>query len=639
MADSFKPDSFKAASDSFQTEQAPAPAFAKPQGSAAGRFVEGLWNSVNPGPLIKTFIQAAPAVMSGAPSLEAAQALGDIVQSHIDQFQKAKKSLDEGRHSEAFGHLLAAGLPFVGPAAANAADKMGGEAPQLDKFGNVVKQGQAPDIAGGMGEATGILTGTVAPPYIARGVKAAARAAAPNLVPTIPSSLNPTKQAAVDFLKERGVPLDVGTQTGNRFVKAVQPVTAASPLGSVAASEAAQTTEAGLTRVAGDLAKDVHPNPAKPETAGRGISQSFDKQIEALNLNERGAYGEAWKHVDNPEFTYELPVRAGKPEPVLDAAGKPTGQVAPGKPVMKQVNMPVDVREIKAMLKPIWEEMQFMPSAEQSASAAYKAVKIILEGDDFIPAPAAERGLSGLKTMARAENPNLRNFGQGTAARIVPELQQQVDAAVAHTGDDAFRGLQRGRALHANKMELAAIGDKLRTEPVQTFGQMTWRNDTGIDFLRQINQHAPETLPVVGRAFVDELFNKATQDGGFSRAKTLLNEWRQLGPETKKLLFRDAATRENLDKFFDGAAMIAENPNPSGTAIVSSATSLNPLRWLAGYAGSKLLFSPRGVALLTESMQPKVMASPAATQSVRMQIYRMLGKSAAVGVGKERQQQ
>lgn len=72
------------------------------------------------------------------------------VDASAQQFTKASDALGQGRYSEAAGHGLAAVLPGVGPAAANAGEKIG-----------------AGDIAGGAGEATGLLLpsaiGAVAP--------------------------------------------------------------------------------------------------------------------------------------------------------------------------------------------------------------------------------------------------------------------------------------------------------------------------------------------------------------------------------------------------------------------------------------------------------------------------------------------
>jgi hypothetical protein len=429
------------------------------------------------------------------------------------------------------------------------------------------------------------------------------------------SRLNPVEQGAVDMLDERGVHMDVGTRTGNRFVKAAQAITMNQPLGAAEAMTSKRTTEQGLRRVAGELANEVLPANMTPESAGASIPAELKSRIKGLADASEEGYENAWTGRGKAEHTYDLPVRMAEDGSIIKAP----------------VNMPVDVRDLKYDLVPVWDEMQWMPAADRNSSAGYQAVKRLLEGDDFIPAWQAERGLSGLKTMARTENASgVRNTSQGIGASIVPKLQESIDAAVAHTGDEAIRGLQEGRALHAQKMELAGLVDQLRTEPVQTFNQLTWRNDTGVGFLRKIAEQAPGEMRKIGRGFVQDLFDQAMRGGGFSKDKTLLNHWEQLGPETKKILFEDPNLIRNLDHFFKGQQMIAENPNPSGTAVVGSLIPggmllvTNPASggaWLlGGYAASKLLFSPRGVALLTKGMRPmpKAAAGSAATELLRI---------------------
>jgi hypothetical protein len=481
-------------------------------------------------------------------------------------------------------------------------------------FGPMVHQITDDVSRGDYGAAVGH-AGAVLAPGAKKPVTAAVRKTAGKLTPKGPivkSKLNPVEQGAVDFLEQKDVPLTVGTKTGNRFVKAAQATTQNSPVGSPAGTDFNLGTEAGLKRVAGDLADEAHPNPATPESAGRGVPARLEKNIEGLALEERAAYKEAWSGQSDPRNTFNVPVRTDKN----------------GGRTMKKVNMPVDVRDIKELAEPVFQSMQWLPAAERSASAAYQAVKVILEGDDFIPAVQAERGLSGLKTMARIDNPNLRDTAQGTAASIIPKLQENIDVAVAATGQDAIRGLMKGRASHASKMEIADVAKQLREEPVQAFEQLVWRNDTGVDFLQTIQKHAPDQMAPIGRAFVQQLVEKATEGGGFNKTGTLLSKWNDLGPETKKILFPDPELRANLGKFLKGADMVSQNPNPSGTALVQSATSINPMRWAAGYLGSKLFFTPKGIALLTDSLQPKSAGAAALTKA---QILKMAGTATAPG--------
>jgi hypothetical protein len=141
-----------------------------------------------------------------------------------------------------------------------------------------------------------------------------------------------------------------------------------------------------------------------------------------------------------------------------DDAGKPTGRMI-DQPVMAKVNMPVDVRDLKAQAEPIFEEMQWMPAAERASSAGYAALAKLLKGDDFIPAWQAEKGLSGLKTMARLTNKSgVRDVGQGIAAGLIPDLQQAIDAAVAKTGEAAIQGVDARPSDSRHMMGVAGVG-------------------------------------------------------------------------------------------------------------------------------------------------------------------------------------
>jgi len=232
-----------------------------------------------------------------------------------------------------------------------------------------------------------------------------------------------------------------------------------------------------------------------------------------------------------------------------------------------------------------------------------------------------------LKSLARGEdNPNLRDVNQGIGANATNLLQGAIDDTVHQIGGpDALKQLQAGRAATASKIEIGNLAKQLRNEPVQAFNQTVWQKDTGIDFLRQIQTHAPDQMAPIGRAFVQQLFDTSTKEGGFSKSRSVMQQWENMGPETKKILYPDPELRTNLSKFFKGAAMVAENPNPSGTAVVGSLIPggmlaiQNPVAggaWLlGGYAASKLLFSPRGVALLTDGLKTQSPGAAALTAS------------------------
>jgi hypothetical protein len=193
-------------------------AFKQPEGSAvtraAGGFLKNTLGGI--GQTAKMLIQNAPMMLGAPPTPEAVDAIRGVVQGQTDQAQKAKAAWQGGNRVEALGHGLAAAVPLVGPVAAHAAERMGGEAPKLDRYGNVVEQGQAPDIAGGLGEAAGLIVASSpknlgAP--IARGIaKGAGKLVPERMTPEgmYQSSLRPS-------LAKKNLPkIDKEVQTGLR---------------------------------------------------------------------------------------------------------------------------------------------------------------------------------------------------------------------------------------------------------------------------------------------------------------------------------------------------------------------------------------------------------------------------------------
>ena len=150
----------------------------------------------------------------------------------------------------------------------------------------------------------------------------------------------------------------------------------------------------------------------------------------------------------------------------------------------------------------------------------------------------------------------------------------------------------------------------MRSEPVGAFRQAVAPNDAGIDQLRAIHKQAPTVSAQIARAWIDDALSKATSEGSLERAQRLQNKWKELGPETKKILFPQAGQVQALDNYFRLARMIAENPNPSGTALTgTSLASVQGMFYapaetaaanIAAGGISKVLNSPKAVRLFTK---------------------------------------
>jgi hypothetical protein len=407
------------------------------------------------------------------------------------------------------------------------------------------------------------------------------------------SQLNPVKQRAVDYLQDNGVPLKVGTRTGNKWARAVEAAVEHSPLGAQQAEEFNRGTEEGLQNLAQRNAGRANASPASPESAGANTGKQLKGVIKQLQGERDKGYEAAWAARNDPSATRVVHLYD---EPEIGDDGKPTGNT---KPVMGPVNMPVDISHIQESARPLFEEMGWtLTPSEQGQSAGYNALSKLLKSHRHVSAWQAEHALSGLKSMARVETESgVRNKGEGVAASLIEDLESSIDEAVMeHGGFEALDGLRNGRKLHANVQETSDLLNTLfpKGEPVQAYKRLTWSGDSGVNFLREIQKRAPEAMTNIGRAFLDHLIRQATEEGGFSRAKGIANAWRNLGDETKKILFPDEQLRKDLDHFFLGAKMVGDDINTSGTQKMAEATSLNPLRWAAGYAGGKLFFTPEG---------------------------------------------
>lgn len=283
---------------------------------------------------------------------------------------------------------------------------------------------------------------------------------------------------------------------------------------------------------------------------------------------------------------------------------------------------PVAMGIAKDALRPIYDQMaKLYPVAKQQASAGFKALKNIVNGPDYMPLSEADANLSAIKGIARGTGandlPELRTVSQGLAAKAVSQVDDLVRMAAENMGPEALEALEKGRAATRAKYDSGDVLEGLRRgtsgEPVRMVKKITAGKDAAVEQLRALAKEAPDALPDVGRAVIDDLLAEATADGGFTKAQTIATKWRNLGAETKQVLFKDPAHVKDLDDFFHLAKLTAENSNPSGTAhtlLVAGQGGLlltEPVSGIAsaigGAALSKLLHSPAGVRLLTRGMR------------------------------------
>lgn len=256
------------------------PDYAPLQGTGPGRFAEGVWANTG-APIVQAVKNVETQGVQGLPSV------GDIWHGIADPMAaeraKALESLQPGLEYagpkwyqaplEAAGHALAGSIPIFGPMAAHAAERgAGGTQPVLDKYGNVIQPGTAPDPWGGAGEAAGALASAAAP-TIAKGATQAAVATGKG-VGTLASTLAkgiPDAEAAAQKLDQVGqaaghIPINVNGP-GQAALNAQKLADAGARMPTTMKKFLARVTDPTRPPVTFDEGRDFYTNAARPSSA------------------------------------------------------------------------------------------------------------------------------------------------------------------------------------------------------------------------------------------------------------------------------------------------------------------------------------------------------------------------------------
>lgn len=538
-----------------------------------------VWGSVNPVTLIQSTLSAARDLPGTARHM--LQAQGKVGQEALDAFEA-------GDYATGTRKALNWLVPIIGP--------------QIDRAGDLMNEGR---YGAGVGAAVGVGAQLAAPAVIGK-----VKSVTPRVLPRNP---NAATRAAVEFGQREGIPVDAATSSGNRFVGGVQKLADESIGGSVVAGRARQTQAQALTQTGERLAAKTAPAVVTTEQAGQGVRDALTTRAASFNAAADAAYTQL--------RTLET-AQAGR----IAATGGVRGPATAAKP-FTNVPLAVDIAPTKAAMQPIYttlkREAELVPLMGDKARAL-TALDRLMTAPDVAPLSVADAALSELKTLSRVDQTFRRTAGQGATAQAVTNLDRAVVAAATQAGPEAFKALMGGRAATVNKFKTIDLLDKLNpSEPVRVFNQLTAGKDAGIALLRDVGRQAPQELPKIGRAYLEGLLEKATAEGGFGRGAGVYADWQRLGTQSKLMLFRNAGLVRDLDNFFLLAKRIADNPNPSGTALTLSKQGeglllvTNPALGVPVSVGatalSKLLHSPAAVKTLTRGLRIPVGQRAAAT--------------------------
>lgn len=433
-------------------------------------------------------------------------------------------------------------------------------------------QGGDPALAAGLSAAVPVVGAAV------RGAK--------NLIPK--GKVAPEVAEAIKFADDAGIPVDMATRSGSRLARSVQERSADSLGGARIAEEFKGAQSDALIREAEKLAgRTGTASTVSPEMAGRGMRDALYGGVKAQSKNASEAYGK---------------LRA------MEAADP--------------VRFAVDMDEAKAILKPLAAQLENAVAAAGTLvgprARAAEVVRGIMQAPNTLPLSAVDEALSGIKELARNPIPEMKTGSQAIASQAVMALENVVRKTAAAAAPEVMPALEAGRAATKVKHEIFDVLESLADEPVQAFKQATFRNDAGIERLRNVAKYAPGEMQKVGRAWLDDVFGASTAEGTYENAKTALTAWRNLGDETKKLLFPDAALRKDLDAFFLFGKKAAEVANTSGTS--RALTALNVGSTVATYPIAKIMFNPQARKAVMNGM-----AKGQKVEDIMQQVARVLG--------------
>ena len=354
-----------------EAEQRSGPAL---DGSAVRRLAEGAWKNLNPATAIAGLWNTLPIpqAMGGAGVVSPVRALRDLSLAHVTQVTQAADLAKQGRMSEARGHLYAAGLPVLGPAAAQAGDRLG-----------------TGDVAGGVGEGLGLIAPIAAGPALraggagARGALAAVRGT-PAGLEAVTRLATLADEASTARIVEVGGP-KVGAnkvRLTNKLADVAPQLARAEGLSALSRDGLAMKVAAKLDAATAVLDDASEARLASQQVQTAPLLQQLDTEISKLTAAPVEA-SRLVPSVTSPALPTARPMGAAV-EPGPNAA-----QLATLKHIRSEIAQlgPVASYEAMKRIRQAWDQVakvKFLPSTAQDALASQGAAAAAVKGTGAI---------------------------------------------------------------------------------------------------------------------------------------------------------------------------------------------------------------------------------------------------------------
>ncbi len=425
------------------------------------------------------------------------------------------------------------------------------------------------------------------------------------------SGLSPLESAAVDYaLNDPSLSgtVDAATATGNKALAAQKSLLRKFPTSAGVVGDAELGQQAAIRGKMADVASGVAPTgPTEIFTSGQRTLAAIKKQLNDYSAQARDAfenrlYPEAEKNAKDM-------VVGTKPNPTLDPNAPDTI------PLTARVAGPTDMTAVKNAARPMLDQLRTeMRVTNTQVSPVTSMLEDIVNGPDIVSLKTAKDNISALQKLSRNEARSMYTKTQAMTGQLVTPFRNAIEQAAQDISPEAWQALQDGNQATVNKYDLAkAIPDSYLKKDVppadlaQLHDLLTKNEDAQFPALQKVHTHAPDAIPGIARATIEDVFRGVTEGGGVSKVQSAINKWNKLGPQTKDLLFGSDTTQE-ISNLLQYAKQAVSEANSSGTAPTAAIAGLsammfhNPVAAIATMAGARQLakgiFNPETAATI-----------------------------------------
>ena len=531
-------------------------------------------------------------------------------------YNRGVQAFQQGDAPQAAAHFTSWMLPLIGPAMSEGANEVA-----AGNWGKAAGIGIGQGLNLGVGPAMNIASkaarvGVPAAALPAEAIHGGNLTRADLGASLKPAVSMPASELAIPisekvaFADENQIPITAGTRANSKVLKSLQQGNAATSFVSEKIDEAGAAAQADRMQAVGrDMARGLAP-AATPDSAGsmaQHAGELAQRQALELGVKVEGAYDRAAAGIANrvaprPVSMYEAgqqqvaeledvadqfaqkakghydAVRDGskayaedvvvgyEDSPMLTSAGQPAYR----QPIVKSVDFPINITKEQADIASLYGKLKNeWPIAQQQNSAGFKALENLSQSGPVLALEELEDALGAVKSIVRKAS----GRSQGLAKLVVSKLEQAIARSVREAdAEHLLDELRAGRAATAKKYEVLELVGSLNTEPAKAAAMLTQFGDKGAELLQGVTSVAPQASRALARAVLQSLFDSMMDNGRLSldKAAAAGNRWGQIGDITKRVLFTNAETRAQIDRFFQQAARASRQrvaPNLRESAV------------------------------------------------------------------------